>query len=237
MSTQSPWRPSYSRNPDEPIEIHEELDSPPRRRWPMVVVAVVALLVGLGIGNMFGTTSRDLRDAEGQIDSATAALQVTERQRDRAEARADALRQDKATEATARTVAEEGLEATAHRLAILAGHPVGQGLSNRHGTLVTGLVDAATARDLAAVRRLSTPGATVTFSQNHVILIAGEGRRDAARALDSGLHGRVELTTDVVGEGQWAVAGYADAATTGVLIVRVVDGKFARLWITVDGSW
>ena len=238
MSTQSPWRPSYSRNPDEPLEIHEELDSPPRRRGPIVAVAVVALLAGLALGNLSGTSARDLAEVTTELQVRTGELEAAQAELERLGDRTELLRSTLSEESRARTRAEEGLEAVTRASAALVGHPGSGAVSPRS----TGVVARAWVRDLfdgdaAAARSLYADNAMATVSQNNVQLDEGEGAEQVAAAVWRALSGEFRVTTPVMGSGQFAAFGYATADLTGVTVLQVSDRQIARQWVYLDGRF
>lgn len=236
MSAQSPWRPSYSPNPDEPIEIHEELDSPPRRRWPLVLVALVALITGLGLGNVAGTSARDLDRSVARLDARTSELRVAQAGVDRAWARAEQMRQNLSVQSRQRATAEDGLEAFAREAAALAGHPATDVGPGQVGVLRAWLGDLE-ARDGRALRASYAADVRLTITQNGVLLeeVAGVGQVVAAvrQALPSSVH----ATTRVLQRGQFAAAGYSTPAMSGVIVVHAVDGSITSQWVYVDRRW
>lgn len=240
MSTHSPWRPAQQRAMSESPKVSEELESPPRR-WPMTLVAVVALLVGLGLGNTFGTSGRDLHETEAQLETRSAELQAAREEAEKVGSAYDRSRLLLASERRAGTVSDEGLEALARDLASLAGHPVVPTRSGAAGKVMRAWVDVHGAEDLSSLRAIYTSDATMTAVQNGVQLLDAAGARDVARAARTALPADLSLATPVLGSGMFAVAGYTvsgwSGVATGVMVVKVVDGRIARQWLFLDGTW
>lgn len=240
VSTQSPWRPAYSRNPDEPIEVHEELDSPPRRRWPMVAVAVVALLVGLGLGNViFGATAEDVRVANGLLETA----QV---ERDEARTAAKTATRSEATaerrlEQVAEDLAREGTDRDALVIALaraVGAQPTGAG-ATPDPAAVKVVEDGMASLNAGRVDRLVAmyaPDAVFTF----YLADSGEkfeftGRSGVRGMLESNGRYHVRARGPIHQAGDFVWFRYEETHSSGVTVMCVVDGKVARHWVVITG--
>lgn len=238
MSTQSPWRPAQQRAVSGSATVVEELESPPRR-WSVILVAVVALLVGMGLGNGFGTSGRDLLETEADLETRTSELQAVQEELQEVTSDYERSRVALTSETRAHTHTEEGLEALARQAALLAGHPVppARGAAAR---VMWRWVHAHGAEDLAPLRATYSPDATLSATQDGVQLLAAEGARDVARTVRAALPD-LRLTTPVLGSGLFAVAGYTASGwagdVTGVLVLRVVDGRVTQQWLFLDGTF
>jgi ketosteroid isomerase-like protein len=203
----------------------------------VLLVAVVALLIGLGLGNAFGTSGRDLRVSEAQLDSRTSDLQAVREELDRAKQSYDRYRVLLSAERKARTRAEEGLEGFARQAARLAGHPVRPVRAGSASRVMGDWAAAQDVGDLQALRATYAPDASVSAVQHGVELLGAEGSRDVARTVRAALPGDLTLTTRVLHAGEFAAAGYAVSGSTGVMVIRVVDGRIAQHWLYLDGGW
>lgn len=242
MSTQSPWRPAYTRNPDEPLEIHEELEAPSRRRWPIVAVAIVALLAGLGLGNLtFGATAEDLRVTEGQ-------LQTAQVERDEAQtvlestSRAEALlesRVDRITGALVREAIDRDALVLAFARAVEEGSgPAASGNSPDAATaaLVDDLFSSLNAWQLDRHVRMYAPDAVFTF----YLATSGEkfeftGRSGVRGMLLSDGRPHVRVRSGMYQSSDVVWFRYQETHSSGVMVMRVVDGEIARHWVVVTG--
>lgn len=241
MSTQSPWRPTYSRNPDEPIELHEELDSPPRRRWPIVAVAVVALLVGLGLGNLtFGATAEDVRVANGRLETAQVErdeAQAAARTASRAEATAD-RRLERVAEDLAREGTDRDALVVALARAVEEQRPAATGRSPAPATVdvVEDMGASLNAWQLDRHVAMYAPDAVFTF----YLADSGEkfeftGRSGVRGMLESNGRYHVRVLGAIHQAADFVWFRYQETQSSGVTVMRVVDGQVARHWVVITG--
>ena len=236
MSAQSPWRPPQARAAQSP-PVHAEIESSPRR-WPVALLVVVALLAGLGLGNVLGTSSRDLDAAEARLEQATATLEEARAEQAALQDRLDAVRATLTDATRQQTVAEEGVEALGKAAVADGDMPIGHDadLDAAVRATVGDWTAAWRAGDRAALRRSYADGATTVFSQNRVRLLEVRGALPSARATATGLPADA-VVTRTVQEGQFAALRYTGAESSGVVVLHVVDGRVAQQWVFLDGVW
>jgi hypothetical protein len=225
-----PWR----QEPAGGLDVEEELSSS-SRQWPTVLVGVLALLVGLGLGNAtFGSSLRE----EVEATSDELAARTTElRQADRTIGRIERKYADQWHQ---RALVGQDLEATIEALgdvftetrsATGAWEPLRAdsdvvGLVERHvRTGNAGLVDQhmATYADEPVVTTLRG------LRQNEAV-----GAPEIQAAIGTRFAGGVRITTPVYQREDLAWAGYRDSTTTGVLLVRLRGRKIAHEWFLVQ---
>jgi len=235
MTTQGTWRPNESTQPSpQPKEILET----PTRRWPKALIAVVALLLGIGLGNaLFG--------GELRMDTSLDRLEVLTEQLHRANAEIARLRTEEqlpaalvAARAERSAIAAEldqaivdgttmfaaGLPANAERF------PASPAVTDLVDDYVTATNDGAAGRLLATF----TPDGVLTLMTPQI-----GGWRSDYRGTEIGsgfLAGKryhLRLTSPIAEYGSFVWARYAENADEGVLVVRLQGRKIAHAWVVL----
>ena len=223
---------------DERVETpREELASPTRRR-SVVVLAIAALVLGLGLGNVFGSSARDRDDLAGQLDDRTVELEVTQARTADLEDRVEYFRRLLVEEARARAAAEEDMAGLAGAAA--AGRDAGEppdGTAARTSAALVRWVLAVRSGDRAELVDAYAPRAVVSVQQHEITLVRTTGAGRAGALAAQSLLSDLRLTGRVRAHGGLAAAGYVHSAGTGVVAVRIVHGRIVRQWFFLDGSF
>lgn len=240
MAIDAAWgQPSLRDGPVGP-RIGEVLETP-GRRVSMTFAVVIALLVGLGLGNVFGSTGRELGEAARELETRTSELEAARSEVARLSVSADRF-QDLLVDASRQgSVAEEGLIALARRSVAAYYHPVRRRpLVASADPAVPGLVGewvrSYNQGDLHAHLSAYAPGAIVTYVQHGVQVAEDHGRAQIAQTARAAAPGRLR-TSSIVQEGEFVWMGYARAGSSGVTVLRFSEGRIAQQWVLLDGSW
>ncbi len=241
MSTRTPWRPEPQEQPV-PRTPEEVLDKPPRR-WPVPLMVLLAVLLGMGAGawiagnneRALDATAQRLVELSEQLESVRGELATARDDLTGARARlvrlhgveqaADTARQDNAA-------ALEDLEQV-----VLAAAEMFDGLPARVTTgLAPGRRDlsvlersfaAADAGDQEAFRR--------TFTRDGWLTIVFGGLHQELRGDEIGLAVRSLVDPKLVGEpaqtGALVWSRYRAADTSGVVVTRLRDDTIAHQWL------
>lgn len=203
-----------------------------------MVVAVVALLVGLGLGNVWGSSARDRADLAGQLDDRVVELEVAEARIADLEARADRFQSLLTEAARVRAAAEEALGGFA-RAAAADRDPGGavDAAAADTSAALGAWVRVVRSGERAALTRSYAPGALVSFEQHGVVLAGATGARQAGDVVRELVPADLRLAGPTRAYGGFAAVGYVHAAGTGIVAVRVVDGLIVRQWFFLDGSF
>lgn len=215
----------------------EELTSP-RRRRSVVVVAILALLLGLGLGNVLGSAARDRDALSAQLDDRAVELEVALARVDDLELRAERFRTLLTEESRARVTAEEDLAGLARAAA--AGRAPGEASDETTARTVSALdrwLRAMRSGERAEIVQAYAPAAVVSFQQQEITLARATGARRSGDLVAEYVQTDLRLAGPVRAHGGLAAAGYAHRAGTGVIAVRVADGRIVRQWFFLDGSF
>jgi hypothetical protein len=231
MSTQSAWSPAQ---PQQPAPSHKDILETPPRRWPKAVIAVVALLLGLGLGNAFFGD-------EGRMDNNLDRLEALTGRLDRANAEIDRLREgDTLPAALVEVRAERAALASELDQAVLdgaqlftAGLPESADRAPASPTVRRLLAEHVAATNAGSVHRL-----LATFTPDGVLTMLapsiGGWRADyRGTEIAAGLRtlGQQRLRlTDLTQHGDFVWARYGGSPDQGVVVARVESRRIAHLW-------
>jgi hypothetical protein len=231
MSTQSTWPPA---KPQQPAPSSKDILETPPRRWPKTLIAVVALLLGLGLGNAFFGD-------EGRMDSNLDRLEALAVRLDRANEEIDRLREgDTLPAALVEVRAERAALASELDQTVLAGAqlftaglPESADRAPASSTVRRLLDEHVAATNAGSVRRLMA-----TFTSDGVLTMLapslGGWRADyRGTEIAAGLRtlGEQRLRlTDLAQHGDLVWARYGGSPDQGVVVVRVEGRRIAHLW-------
>lgn len=223
-----------SPEPDEDLLPKEVLESVPRS-WPTALIAVLALLLGLGVGNVLFRDGRQLEETAARLEVASDRLDAANQEITR-------LRHEefvRRLELERVTLAE--LDARRERDFLAAD-------LDHTAVALAGLSDALSADFPAA-----NPTAAAVIEQAMAAARAGDMTRFAAAftrtgvitAYEPGLrlewvgpelelvgrHPTLTLTDELTQAGDFVWTAYSDSESTGVLVFRLEDGRIAHQWV------
>lgn len=238
MSMRTAWRPE----PKEPPVVRtpeEVLDKPPRR-WPVPLMVLAAVLLGMGAGAWIGGNNEQALDATAQrLVAVSEQLETARTDLSKAQADLTRLQGVQRLAETARrdhAVALENLEqvvfAAADMFDRLPAGAVRRVPVPRDLAVVERSVANANAGDEAAFRALFTRDGWMTF------VSAGlhqEFRGDDV-ALAVATLPRLRLVGEPAQTGEFVWSRYAQAGTSGVLVTRLQGDKILHQWLVVM-SW
>lgn len=232
MTTQGTWRPNESKQPAPPPK---EVLEAPRRRWPKTLIAVAALLLGIGLGNAFF-------GGELRMDSSLDRLEALTEQLDRANAEIARLRAAEelppalvAARAERAAIASELDQAIVDGTSMFAAGLPTNAEKYPASPVVTKLLDryVTAANDGAAQRLLSTftPDGVLTLMAPQVAdwRVSYRGTRIGSDFLAANRY-HLRLTSPAAEYGSFAWARYAESADEGVMVVRLQGNKIAHVW-------
>ena len=243
MSTGTAWQPEAK----EPLVLKtpkEVLDQPPRR-WPVPLMVLVAVLLGMGAGawiagnneRVLDSTTERLVEVSDQLDAARGELATARDELVAARAELGRLQGAERTAVEARrdhAAALEDLEQAAVASAALFDTlPPGAtaGLAPAPGDLavVARGVAAATAGDADAYRG--------TFTRDGRLTMIAAGLRSELRADDLGAFvspaPRLRLVGAPAAVESFIWTRYHESSSSGVLVSRLQGGKILHQWIVV----
>ncbi|MGN6574961.1 MAG: hypothetical protein ACTHKG_04680 [Nocardioides sp.] len=235
MTAQSTWPPTQPDRP-EPMPPPKEILETPQRRWPKTAIAVVALLLGIGLGNAFFDDSSRLDDSLDRLETLTGQL-------DRANAEVARLRaNDTLPDAVTQARAERAALATELDRAVVDG-------ATMFMAGLPGVVDRSPAtpavKDLLATYVAATNDGDVgrllsTFTHDGVLtlmapMIAGyrtdfRGTEIGSDFLTRGTY-HLRLTSPVAEAGSFVWARYRLSGDEGVLMLRLQGRRIAHAWV------
>jgi hypothetical protein len=235
MTTQSTWPPTPPDRP-EPVRPPKEILETPQRRWPKTAIAVVALLLGIGLGNAFFDDSSRLDDSLDRLEALTGQL-------DRANAEVARLRADG-------TLPDAVVSARAERAALAS--ELDRAVIDGAALFAAGLPDVAdrspatpAVKDLLGTYVAATNEGDVerllsTFTHDGVLtleapMIAGYRTDFRGTEIGSDFLGRgkysLRLTSPVAQDGSFVWARYRQSGDEGVLVLRLDGRRIAHAWI------
>lgn len=239
MSTQTPWRPEAT----DPLVLktpEEVLDQPPRR-WPVPLMVLVAVLLGMGSGAWIAGNNERALDATAQR-----LVEVSEQlatARDELATAGDEVNRLQGVERLAATARRDNAAALEDlEQVVFAAAEMFDDVGPAAMARLT-----ATPRDLAVLRRSfalanagDREGFRSLFTRDGRMTIVAAGLHEELRGDEVGLAvsplPRLRLVGEPAQTGEFLWSRYEETTSAGVVVVRLQGSQILHQWLVVM-SW